>query len=356
MTGFNALTSYVRRTSAAWLAVLFATATATLAQTMPSPHPNAQKTRVGDPGPALLVLNKTDATLAIIDPASGKIVGRVPTGEGPHEVAASADGKLAFVANYGGQTPGNTISVIALASQRELRRFDVSPLRRPHGLYVAESKLFFTAEVNRAIARYDPTTDKIDWLVGTGQPGTHMVLANKDVSQLFTANIGGDSMCVIDRGANPLAWNVTVVPVGKGPEGFDLSPDGKELWTAHSRDGGVSVIDVSTKKVTQTIDVQTKRSNRLKFTPDGKHVLISDLEGGDLVIVDTTTRKLVKRVPMGKQPEGILIVPDGSRAYVAVAGDNQLAVVDLKSFGVTGHIQTGAGPDGMAWVPKGLGQ
>ncbi len=337
-----ALTSYVRWTGAACLAVVFATATATLAQTMPSP--------------ALLVLNKTDATLAIIDPATGKIAGRVPTGEAPHEVAVSTDGKMAFVANYGAQTPGNTISVIELPSQRELRRFDVSPLRRPHGLYVAEGKLFFTAEVNRAIARYDPATNKIDWLLGTGQPGTHMVLANKDVTQLFTANIGGDSMCVIDRGASPLAWNVTVVPVGKGPEGFDLSPDGKELWAAQSRDGGVSIIDVATKKVTQTIDVQTKRSNRLKFTPDGKHVLISDSGGGDLVIVDTSTRKLVQRVPMGKQPEGILIVPDGSRAYVAVAGDNQLAVVDLKTFAVTGHIQTGAGPDGMAWVPKGMGR
>src|SRR5262249_8684795 len=208
----TALMSSVRWTGAACLAVLFGTATATLAQTMPSP--------------ALLVLNKTDATLAILEPASGKLAGRVPTGEGPHEVAGSADGKLAVVANYGGQTPGNTISVIDLASQRELRRFDVSPLRRPHGLYVAEGKLFFTAEVNRAIARYDPATNKIDWLLGTGQPGTHMVLANKDVTQLFTANIGGDSMCVIDRVANPLAWNVTVVPGGEGAEGFDPAPDG----------------------------------------------------------------------------------------------------------------------------------
>ena len=148
MTPMTALMSNVRWTGAACLAVLFGTATATLAQTIPSP--------------ALLVLNKTDATLAILEPASGKLAGRVPTGEGPHEVAVSADGKLAFVANYGGQAPGNTISVIDLASQRELRRFDVSPLRRPHGLYVAEGKLFFTAEVNRAIARYDPATDKIE--------------------------------------------------------------------------------------------------------------------------------------------------------------------------------------------------
>jgi YVTN family beta-propeller protein len=304
------------------------------------------------PAPAVLVLNKNDATLSIIDPSNGKTVGSVPTGEAPHEVAVSTDGKLAFVANYGAQTPGNTISVIALASQRELRRVDVSPLRRPHGLYVNDGKLYFTAEVNRLIARYDPASNQIDWMLGTGQAGTHMVRGNKEATQFYTANIGSDSMCVIDRGANPLAWNVTVVPVGKGPEGFDVSPDGKELWAAHSRDGGLSIIDIGAKKVTQTIDVQTKRSNRLKFTPDGKHVLISDDEAGDLVIVDVAARKLLKRLPLGQHPEGILIVPDGSRAFVALAGDNQLAVIDLKTFDVAGRITTGANPDGMAWVPK----
>jgi YVTN family beta-propeller protein len=309
----------------------------------------------------LLVLNKSDATLSIIDPSTGKTTGSVPTGEGPHEIAVSSDGKLAFVANYGSQTPGSTISVIDIAAKKELRKVDVSPLRRPHGLHVAEGKLYFTAEANRLIARYDPASDKIDWLLGTGQVGTHMVSTNstKDVSQIYTANIGGDSICVFDRAQgqpgqppNPFAWNVTVVPVGKGPEGFDVSPDVKELWAAHSRDGGVSVIDLATKKVTQTFDAQTKRSNRLKFTPDGKHVLISDLDSGDLVVVDVASKKTLKRVPLGKQPEGILVLPDGGKAYVAVSGDNKLAIIDLKTFDVTGNVTTGASPDGMAWVPK----
>jgi YVTN family beta-propeller protein len=300
----------------------------------------------------LIVLNKNDATMSFIDPATGKTLGTVPTGEAPHEAAVSTDGKLAFAANYGAQTPGNTISVIDIATRREVRKLDVSPLRRPHGLFAHDGKLYFTAEINRAIGRYDPASNQIDWILGTGQAGTHMVLSNKDGSVLFTANIGGDSMSVIERGNNPLAWNVTIVPVGKGPEGFDLSPDGKQLWAAHSRDAAVSVIDVATKKVTQTIDAQTKRSNRLKFTPDGAHALISDLDGGELVIIDTATRKVTKRLPLGKQPEGILITPDGSRAFVAIAGDNQLAVVDLKTFEVTSRISTGGNPDGMAWVPK----
>src|SRR6266576_5856899 len=117
---------------------------------------SAGLTAAQTPSPALLVLNKEDAILAIIDPASQKIVGRVPTGEGPHEVTVSSDGKLAFVGNYGsGPNPGHTISVIDLVTQKELHRVDLGPLRRPHGIAYADGKVYFTAEVNKLIGRYD---------------------------------------------------------------------------------------------------------------------------------------------------------------------------------------------------------
>jgi YVTN family beta-propeller protein len=177
-----------------------------------------------------------------------------------------------------------------------------------------------------------------------------MVLLSKDRNHIFTANIGSDSITVIDRVSGPQGWSEIVIPVGKGPEGIDLSPDEKELWAAHSRDGGVSIIDLAGKKVIGTIDVGTKRSNRLKFTPDGKRVLISDLEAGDVVVLDVSSRKEIKRMKLGRNPEGILMAADGSRAYVAVAGDNQVAIIDLKTLEVTGRISTGSGPDGMAWV------
>lgn len=300
------------------------------------------------PSPLLLVLNKEDAALVMVDPATNKIVGRVPTGESPHELAVSGDGKLAFAANYGSKTPGNTISVIDLGTQKELHRFDVSPLRRPHGLHFSGGKLYFTAEMNKVIGRYDPATNRVDLVLGTGQNSTHMVMANKDDSQLYTANIASDTITIIDVVQG--GWNETVVQVGKGPEGFDLSPDGKELWAAHSRDGGVSIIDLGSKKVTKTLSLGTKRSNRLKFTPDGKKVLISDMEGGEIVVLDVASHKEVKRVKMGNHPEGILMVPDGSRAYVAVNGDNELAVLDLKTLEISGRFSPGKGPDGMAWT------
>ena len=305
------------------------------------------------PSPALLVGNKDESTLAIVDPASGKVVGRVPTGQDPHEVAASADGKLAFVANYGtGPSPGSTISVIDVIAQKEVRKVDVSPMRRPHGITVAGGKVYFTAEVNKVVARYDPATNQIDWLMGTGQTTSHMVLVARDLNHIFTANIGSDTITALERAGagSSFNWITTQIPVGKGPEAISFSPDESQIWTAHSRDGGVSVIDAASKKVLETLDVKTKRSNRLKFTPDGKRVLITDLDGGELVVLDVASRKEIKRLNLGKTPEGILVAPDGAHAYVAVAGDNQVAIVDLKTLEVSGHLSTGKGPDGMAWA------
>lgn len=298
----------------------------------------------------LLVLNKEDATLAIVDASSGKLAGRVPVGQGPHELVTSTDGRIAFASNYGtGPAPGHTISMIDIAARKELRRIDVAPLSRPHGLAFANGKLYFTAEADKKVARYDPATGRIDWQFETGQNATHMVLPTKDARTVFASNIGSDSVSAIQQGADG-NWTQTVIAVGKGPEGIDLSPDGREVWSAHSRDGGVSVIDVATKKVVQTIAVGTRRSNRIKLTPDGRFALVSDLDAGELVVLDAPGRKEIKRLALGKMPEGILMPPGGSVAYVAVNGDNYVAVVDLKTWQVTKKISTGTGPDGMAWA------
>ena len=298
----------------------------------------------------LLVLNKEDATLVIVNPDSGAILGKVPVGQRPHELITSTDGKYAFASNYGsGPAPGHTISMIDIAAQKGTRRIDVSPLSRPHGLAFAGGKLYFTAEADKKIARYDPAADRIDWQFETGQNTTHMVLPTRDLRTIFTSNITSNSVSAIEQGSGG-TWTQTVIAVGQGPEGIDLSPNGREVWSAHSRDGGVSVIDVASKKVTQTIALGTKRSNRVKLTPDGKYALVSDIDAGELVIVDASARQPIKRVALGKSPEGILIAPDGTRAFVAVNGDNHVAVVDLKTWAVTRTLQTGAGPDGMAWV------
>jgi DNA-binding beta-propeller fold protein YncE len=255
------------------------------------------------------------------------------------------------LATGGGTAPGNTISVIDLVGRRELRRVNLGVLHSPHGLAFAGGKLYFTAEADKIIGTYDPAGDKIDWLLGTGQNTTHMIAVAGNLDMIFTSNIGSNTVSLFQRNG-PQSWDQTVIPVGKGPEGFDISPDGKELWVAHSRDGGASVINLFEKRVVHTFGVQTKRSNRLKFTPDGRLVLITDLHAGNLLVLQRTTCKELKRIPIGHQPAGILIAPDSSRAYVAITGDNNVAVVNLRTFDLQTRISTGTGPAGMAWAVR----
>lgn len=298
----------------------------------------------------LLVLNKAENTLAIIDPQGYKVIAKVPTGEGPHEVIASADGKLAFVANYGTQTVlGNSLSVIDLEAKKELRRVDLGALRRPHGIVFINGKVYFTCEVNRLIARYDPAADKVDWLMGTGQDATHMLVATADAKRIYTANIRSNTVTVFDSSIPPM--KVIQIPVGNQPEGIDLSPDGKELWVGQNTEGKITIIDTATNKVKESLQTGGVPI-RVKFTPDGKRVLVSSAESGELIVLDAGTRKEVKRIAVGETPVGILITPDGKRAFVATMQTGQVTAVNLADLTVIKKIEPGQGPDGLAWAGK----
>ena len=296
------------------------------------------------PSSALLVVNKGEDSMAIVDPQTRKVVGKVTTAGRPHEVTVSSDGKMAFTANM----QNNTLSVIDLVGQKVVRHVDLGALTVPHGIHFAGGKVYFTAQGAKAIGRYDPATNKIDLVLGTGQDGTHTVVVSKDLNHIFAANMASNSMAVFERIEKPADWKLTTIPVGKRPEGIDISADGKELWVAHS--DAVSIIDIASKKVKETFNVQTKISNKLTFTPDGKRVLISDNTGNELVVLDAATRKQIKRLKLGNKVTKFQVEPDGSRVYVANADDNIVVSIDLKTFQEVGRFTTGIDPDGMAWT------
>ncbi len=304
------------------------------------------------PSPALLVLNKAANELAIVDPATKQVVARIPTGMGPHEIEASDDGKLAVVTNYGQppQQAGNTLSVYDLAAQKEIHRVDISPLRAPHGLLSSEGKFYFTAELNKVIGRYDPATNAVDWVLGVGQDRTHMVIRTKFLNEFFTANVNSATVTAIVKSSEPSGWSETNIPVGRGCEGIDITPDDKEVWVANADDQTISAISVASSKVVATFKSGAKHANRVKFTLDGKHALVSDLGSDDVVVIDVASHAIVKSLQVGRGPGGILIRPDGKVAYVAMAGAGGVAVIDLASFTVTDHFPTGPGPDGLAWA------
>jgi DNA-binding beta-propeller fold protein YncE len=315
------------------------------------------------PRRALLALSKGDHVLAIIDPVTFKVIARVPVGPDPHEVIASADGKTAYVTIYGGGSMYE-LNVIDLVGQMALPSIDTRPLMGPHGITFADGKVWFTAEGTKTVGRYDPATAKFDWVMGTGQDRTHMIYVVPGGKKVYTTNVASgtvsiliDSLVKPNPGPNGFAppphrdWVQTLIPVSKGSEGFDVSPDGKELWTAAADDGTVAVIDLGDKKLSATIDAKVVGANRLAFTPDGKRVLVSSLRTGDLFIFDVASRREIKRISTGHGAAGILVDTDGSRAFIGCTADNYVAVVDLKTLEVTGHIAI-RGADGLAWAVR----
>ena len=298
--------------------------------------------------PVLVALNKNEASLTIIDPKNMKILGKVPTGDSPHEVVLSADGRTAFVANYGAQTPGSSLSVIDVEAKKELRRVDLSPLLRPHGLVESSGKIYFTSETNRLIGRYDPATNRVDWLMGTGQNATHMMVVTPDQKRIFTANIASDSVTAFEfQNVPPAPSKVTQIAVGKQPEAIDISPDGKEVWVGLNAEGAIDVIDTATSKTIEKIRLG-ERPYRVKFSPDGKQVFATMPNTKEIVVLDSGTKKEVKRIKLESVPLGIVFSKDGKTAFVSAVESDFVLKIDLEKGEVTGKVVTGQAPDGVA--------
>ena len=328
------------------------------------------------PPQALLVMlriSKTNGTLAIIDPATRKIVTRVRTGEDPHGVDVSPDGKVAFVANTSGDD-GESLSIIDVPGGKEIRRLTLKG-SRPHDVQFAGRYAFFTAGGRKAIGRYDPDRNQVEWFE-TAPHATRMMAISADANTIYATSQPTKSVIVLEGVAGaPAQSKLTAISLGQEGEGLALSPDGKEIWTANPDNSGVSIVDLATKNV-ETIAVKTDHANRLTITRDGRYVLVLDRDIGETIIVDRVRRQEIKRIKhSGTQPGeamgifDVQLAADGARAFVTVAhipdttprsrarpvvgGKHHIAVIDLKTLEVTGRIDTDIPGDEMAWVVSG---
>jgi DNA-binding beta-propeller fold protein YncE len=316
--------------------------------------------------PALVVLNKSEATASMISLADGKIFATMPVGDGPHEVAVSPDARWGVVANYGGaQGPGHSLTVLDLRARKATTTIELGEYLRPHGIaWLLDGKhVAVTSEQARAVIIVDVAAGKVDRVIKTNQPG-HLFTLSKDQKRMWTANIATGSISLVDVDKGEVIKTATL---GGGPEATDLAPDGREFWAAGSTSNLITILSAATLDTLGSIPTG-KRPNRLHFTPDGRWVLVSNIYSGTLEFFDTRTRQLVDRITFpfdsakvstsavgrtgpSAAPEGILIAPDGKRAWVALAAMDQIAEVDLVTRKVTRYIQTGREPDGMGYVP-----
>lgn len=296
----------------------------------------------------LLVVNKEDHSVSVLDPAGKKEIKRIPVGQSPHELTASADGRLAYVANYGLPGYGNSISVIDIKAGREIRRISTGSLYRPHCIKLQGDRLYFTSEVTRIIAGYNISKDSIDFIAGIGQDGAHMLVVTPDGSKIFTANRVSHTVTAITVGSRSWAEDMQQIQVGKRPEGIDISPDGKKLWVGNTDEGSIDIIESATGKISARIRVG-RVPIRIQCTPDGRKVLVSDSGTNEVYVLDAVFGKLLHTIPAPGAPMGLQISPDSKTAYICCSSAAEVKILDLTSMQFTGSIKTGKAPDGICW-------
>src|SRR5262245_11166819 len=205
------------------------------------------------PSGPLLYINMNDRSATIIDAATGRVHATLPTGEGPHEVAVSHDGRTALVSNYGVRgKPGSTITVIDVARAAVSRTLTLTNFERPHGMAFLPGDTLFavTAETKDAVLLVDVRDGRLTDMLATNARGSHMLAVPTRADKAFTANIPDGTVSAVDlsgRGAPRL------FKVARSPEGIAVTPDGAQVWVGSNRDSMVTVLDTQTGAAVDTL-------------------------------------------------------------------------------------------------------
>ncbi len=303
----------------------------------------------------LLIANKGDHTLGIIDPVEGKEVATVDEGGFTgHEVAASPDGRRAFVPIYGNSgvgkpgTDGATVAVIDLATRKLIDTLELGKPLRPHcAVFGPENGLLYiTTELSDSVTIIDPKTLRILGTVPTGQAESHMLAITRDGKRGYTANVGPGTVSVLDLEARK---TIAVIPVSRVTQRIALSVDDRWVFTADQTKPQLAVIDTSKNQVTSWIPLDGLAYGTAP-TRDGKWLLVTEPPVGKVAVVDLKSMRVVRSITVPKAPQEILVRPDDQVAYVSCDSSKQVAEINLKTWNVDKLIDAGKSADGLAWA------
>ncbi len=303
----------------------------------------------------LLVANKGDRTLGIIDPETGEQLAAVPeNGVTGHEVAASPDGKLAFVPIYGNSgvghegTDGRLIRVVDLGRKQVVATIDVG--MRPHCAVFGPKNglLYVTTEIGKCVTVIDPHALKVVDSIPTGQPESHMLAITRDGRRGYTCNVGPGTVSVLDLAEKKL---LAVIPVCRTAQRIALSVDDRWAFTADQGRPRLAVIDTMTNGVARWVQLPGTAYGTAP-TPDGRYLVVALIGMKQVGLVDLHSMQYSRSLDVPPAPQEVLVRPDGAKAYVSCDKSHQVAVINLKHWRVERLLQAGAGADGLAWAPQ----
>jgi YVTN family beta-propeller protein len=303
----------------------------------------------------LLVVNKGDRSLSIIDPDGVRPPARVPMEEVTgHEVAASADGRRAFVPIFGSGgvggpgTDGRLMRVVDVASAKTVGTIDFGKGVRPHCAVFCPVRnlLYVTTELDHSVTVVDPGSLAIVGRVPTDQADSHMLAITRDGRKGYVSNVGPGTVSVLDLERRKLE---TVIPVSAKAQRISLSIDDRWVFTADQTQPRLAVITTADNKVSRWITLPGTGYGTAP-TREGKWLLVALIGLNQVAVVDLETMSVARAIEVPAAPQEVLVRPDGTEAYVSCDRSGKVAVIDLGTWKVTRLIDVGDGADGLAWA------
>jgi DNA-binding beta-propeller fold protein YncE len=212
----------------------------------------------------------------------------LPLGDLPLNIAVSPNQKYLAVTNNG--QGKHSLQLIETKKGRLLHSFEI-PIAWLGLAFSDDSKTLYVSGGNsNAILRYRVNQGKLnlrDTLV-LGKP--------------WPARISPAGLCVDDR------------------RGL--------LYVVTKENHSLYVVDTRTKAIVHR-DSIGKEMYTCALSPDRKQLYITHWGGNELIVWDTEKRAIKTRIPVGDNPNDLVINKKGTLAYVACADDNSVSVVDL---------------------------
>jgi YVTN family beta-propeller protein len=310
---------------------------------------------------SLIVTNKGDQTVGIIDPVGGRQIATIPQGGVTgHELIASPDGRTAYVPIYGDSgvgepgSDGRNMVVVDLAGRKVTGNVDFGHGVRPHCPMFGPKNglLYVTTELDETVSIIDPKTLKIVGTIPTGQRESHMLAITPDGRYGYTANVGPGTVSVLDMEKKK---TLKIIPISGPTQRISVSIDGKLAFTSDRTKPDLVVIDTATNEIKKRVTMPGRGYGSAP-TPDGKYLVIAvGAEAGageepKVSVIDLKTLKVAHNIDVPAAPQKVLIRPDGAIAYVSCDKSAKVAAIRVSDWKVDRLIDAGPQVDGLAWA------
>jgi YVTN family beta-propeller protein len=180
------------------------------------------------------------------------------------------------------------------------------------------------------------------------------IAASINGSELYflESGMGGTSILSMFRGCGHFSKSASFETGGKNPISPVMMPDGRHVYITNSGSNDVSLVDLKTQTLVQSIPVGAAPYGAA-ITGDGKKLLVGNRDDNAVSLIQTANNAVTKTITVGVKPLRIAINPSGTKAYVVNSGDNSVSVIDLSTGNVATTISVGTTPRYAAITPDG---